>query len=76
MITKMISPAILFLPSLEAYFLHKGKEYMKSRRISFLPGPVMNVVGGRDTWYKVEWKQVEREGDKMKEVKIMVLCLM
>jgi sulfite oxidase len=29
----------------------------------------MNVVGGMDTWHKMEWKQTEREGDKMKEVK-------
>ena len=29
----------------------------------------MNVVGGMDTWHKVEWKKAESEGDKMKEVK-------
>ena len=64
MITKMINPAILFLPSLEAYFPHNEKECMRSRRISFLPGPVMNVVAGMDTWHKVGWKQAEREGTR------------
>jgi len=58
LIIKMINPAILFLPSLESYF-HKGKECMRSRRISFLPGLVLNVVGGMDTRHTVEWKQVE-----------------